>query len=189
MLRVRDIMTLDVVTTSPGATLREVAETLVAEAVSGLPVVAGEDVVGVVSATDVAAFAADTPGSPTERDFPEEPASPPDEEEAMGGEAEAGDDPAAAYFLAYWSDAGADVVDRLSNPTAPEWNVFEEHTADEIMTTRLSTVSPDATVRDAARYMLRHGVHRVLVMEDSHLVGVLSTTDIVKAVAQHGVAA
>ena len=184
MLRVRDIMTLDVVTTSPGTSLRDVAETLVDEGVTGLPVVAGDEVVGVVSATDLAAFAADTPGAPTERDFPAEPGLP-DED----GTEEMPDDPASAYFLAFWTDAGADVVERLSSPSAPEWNVFEEHTVEEVMTTKLSSVSPEATVREAAEFMLRSGVHRVLVMDDGVLVGVLSTTDIVKAAAQYGISA
>ncbi|HKK08169.1 MAG TPA: CBS domain-containing protein, partial [Gemmatimonadota bacterium] len=91
MLRVRDVMTLDVVTTSPGTSLRDVAETLVAEGVSGLPVVAGDEVVGVVSATDLAAFAADTPGAPTERDLRAEPGLPDGDED---GTEEMPDDPA-----------------------------------------------------------------------------------------------
>jgi len=184
MLHVRDIMTLDVVTVSAGASLREVAETLVSDGVSGVPVVSGEEVVGVVSATDLAGFAADAPGAPTERDFPDEPGFSSEEED---GTEEMPDDPASAYFLAFWSDAGADVVERVATPATPEWNVFEEHTVEEVMTTALSSVSPDDTVREAARYMLRNGVHRVLVMDDGELVGVLSTTDFVKAVSQYGI--
>ena len=185
MLRVRDVMTLDVVTVSPDLTLREAAETLATAGVTGLPVVAGNEVVGVVSASDLALFAADAPGSPTDRDFPSEPDGLSEEEERA---AEAPDDPTAAYFLAYWADAGVDVVERLASPDAPEWNVFDDHTVEEIMTRKLSSVGPDDSIRDAARFMLRTGVHRVLVMEDGSLVGLLSTTDVVKAVAQYGVA-
>jgi CBS domain-containing protein len=183
MLRVRDIMTLDVVTVSPGSTLRETAETLATAGVTGAPVVAGGDVVGVVSASDLALFAADAPGSPTEREFREDPTAPSEEEEGISATP---DDPAAAYFLAYWSDVGANVAERLANPDAPEWNVFDDHTVDEVMTTSVSSVRPDDSVQESARYMLRTGVHRVLVMEDGHLAGLLSTTDVVKAVAQYG---
>lgn len=185
MLRVRDIMTLDVVSVSPGITLRETAETLATAGVTGLPVVAGHEVVGVVSASDLAMFAADAPGSPTDREFPSEPDGMSEEEEQV---IEAPDDPTAAYFLAYWADAGADVVERLSNSDSPEWNVFDDHTVEEVMTRKVSFVRPDDSLQEAARYMLRTGVHRVLVMEDGSLVGLLSTTDVVKAVAQYGVA-
>ncbi len=183
MLRVREIMTLDVITVAAGATLRDAAETLTTAGITGVPVVAGSDVVGVISASDLADFAADAPGAPTERDFPSEPDGLSEQEEL---EAESPNEATAAYFYSYWSDAGEDVVDRLDGPEAPEWNVFDDHTVDEVMTRSLAAVHPDDSVQDAARYMLKGGVHRVLVMEDGHLAGLLSTTDIVKAVAQYG---
>ncbi|MBI4541298.1 MAG: CBS domain-containing protein [Gemmatimonadetes bacterium] len=39
-------------------------------------------------------------------------------------------------------------------------------------------------MREAARYMLRTGVHPVLVTEHRRLLGIVSTTDIVRAVAE-----
>jgi CBS domain-containing protein len=53
----------------------------------------------------------------------------------------------------------------------------------DIMTARPYTVSPDEDVREAARQMLYADVHRLFVAEDDRLVGVLSTTDIVRAFA------
>jgi CBS domain-containing protein len=55
-MRVQDVMTRDVATVAPGASLKDVARALVARGISGLPVV-GEDgeVVGVVSEADVLA--------------------------------------------------------------------------------------------------------------------------------------
>lgn len=41
-------------------------------------------------------------------------------------------------------------------------------------------------MREAAKLMLKAGVHRILVLEDGRLVGLASTTDVMKAVAQHG---
>jgi CBS domain-containing protein len=54
------------------------------------------------------------------------------------------------------------------------------------MTQRLCELSTDTDVQSSAEYMLRSGIHRVLVTEDKALVGVVSTTDIVKAVSQYG---
>ena len=56
MLRLRDIMTTDVVSVPPDATLREVAEVLAERQVSGAPVVDGGRVVGVITATDLVRF-------------------------------------------------------------------------------------------------------------------------------------
>lgn len=58
MLKLRDIMTRDPVAASPEMTLRECVNLLTSQHVSGLPVVAGRRVVGVVSASDVLSLAA-----------------------------------------------------------------------------------------------------------------------------------
>jgi CBS domain-containing protein len=59
-----------------------------------------------------------------------------------------------------------------------------EHTAvREIMTPRPLTVAPTEDVREAARQMLYADVHRLFVTEGDQVIGVISTTDIVQAVA------
>lgn len=59
-----------------------------------------------------------------------------------------------------------------------------EHTAvRDIMTPRPFTVSPDDDIREAARQMLYADVHRLFVTAGEKVVGVISTTDIVRAVA------
>jgi CBS-domain-containing membrane protein len=68
MLRVRDIMTTDVVTVTPHTTLRDAIELFAKRHVSGAPVIDGEKVVGVVSTSDVLGFEASNPGVPTARD-------------------------------------------------------------------------------------------------------------------------
>lgn len=52
-LRVRDIMTTDLVTLSPGATVTEAARTLTENRVSGAPVVERGRIIGVLSTTDL----------------------------------------------------------------------------------------------------------------------------------------
>jgi CBS domain-containing protein len=58
MLRVRDIMTTDVVTLSPDLSLRDAMALLTRRHISGAPVVSAGRVVGVASLTDFADFAA-----------------------------------------------------------------------------------------------------------------------------------
>jgi CBS domain-containing protein len=53
----------------------------------------------------------------------------------------------------------------------------------DIMTRRPLTVSPDTEVREAAQQMLYADVHRLFVTAGDKVVGVISTTDIVRAVA------
>jgi CBS domain-containing protein len=51
----------------------------------------------------------------------------------------------------------------------------------EVMSHSVLSVSPDLEIMDAARYMQEHGVKRVLVVEDSRMVGIISRFDIVAA--------
>jgi len=53
----------------------------------------------------------------------------------------------------------------------------------EIMTRSPKTIAPEADVKLAAQEMLYLDVHRLLVVEDGELVGIISQSDIVRAVA------
>lgn len=58
MLKAKDIMTKDVITISPDATLADAIELLVAKEISGMPVVdADEKVIGIISEKDILNFA------------------------------------------------------------------------------------------------------------------------------------
>jgi len=61
--------------------------------------------------------------------------------------------------------------------------LLDQTTVRELMTARPITVSPDADVLDAAKEMLYMDIHRIFVEYEGRLVGVLSQTDIVGAVA------
>lgn len=50
-----------------------------------------------------------------------------------------------------------------------------------VMTPELVTVDVAARLPEVARVMTERGVHRVLVSEDEHVVGIVSTTDVVRA--------
>jgi signal-transduction protein with cAMP-binding, CBS, and nucleotidyltransferase domain len=66
----------------------------------------------------------------------------------------------------------------------PEWDALQEHTVAEVMTPCVYALPPDTELADAAQRMLRHKIHRVLVMESGKLTGILTTTDVMRAVAE-----
>ena len=180
MLRLRDIMTKDVVTVSPELTVRDAMVLFAGRHLSGAPVVASGKVVGVISATDLMEFASSLPGIPTERPSSQE------EEEWEEPIEELGEDEAPqAYFADTWEDAGADVTERMGEVSGPEWNALEEHTVTEAMTRALFSLPPNTAVELAAQRMREAGVHRVLVMQDAELLGIVTTKDISNAVADH----
>lgn len=177
MSTVREWMTSDVVAVAPDLTLRSAVELLAARHIGGAPVVAGERVIGVISASDILSFEASTPGVPAgdEGRGEGELEQPEDWQE--------GDDAPAAFFTDVWPDAGADVLERFEETHSPEWDLLAEHTVAEAMTRRVTAVGPEKSVRAAARLMTRLEIHRLLVMDGGKLLGVLSASDIVRAVA------
>jgi len=183
MLRLREIMTTDVMAMSPETTLREAMELLARRHVSGAPVLTDRgELVGIVTAMDLIAFAATLAGVPTERDSQEEwgEFAEPTIEDEIDEEAT----PGGAYFSQLWDDAGADVSERMDSVSGPEWNVLEEHTVSEVMTrTPVAMLPPTAPVEAAADLMRTQGIHRVLVVDDARLVGIVSTLDVVRAAA------
>ena len=186
MLRLRDIMTTDIVTLDPNITIREAMDTFVSRRISGAPVVEGGVVVGVVSATDLLQLAAALPGVPTERD-PSMGAL----DDASGDDIdvdrfpnEGRNDPSAMFFTDLWDDTGATVVERMAVPMNAEWNFLEEHTVSEAMTRApVHALTPETFVTTAADYMRRERIHRVLVMTGRTLLGLVTTSDITAAVA------
>jgi len=78
-----------------------------------------------------------------------------------------------------------DILCTLSETTEPDARerLFDDTPVREIMTPRSRVIAPDANVLDAAREMLYLDVHRLFVEEHGRLVGVISQTDIVAAVA------
>jgi CBS domain-containing protein len=81
--------------------------------------------------------------------------------------------------------SNSDILEVLAEHSEPEAReaVFDETVVQEVMTPRPQTITPDADVRDAAQRMLYLEVHRLFVEHDGRLVGVVSTTDLVRALA------
>jgi CBS domain-containing protein len=178
MLTVRDLMTLDPATVEPGETLRAVALRLADLGVGGAPVMRGGRVVGVVSLVDILRFESDEPGAPTWRPDVAEPF----EEDALDAP-ELEEEPAGRWFVEMWDDVGLDVGTRMDTPEGPEWASLDEHTVEDVMSRAILSVSPSASIVEAARAMIQSRVHRLLVVEKDQAVGIVTATDMVRAVA------
>ena len=78
-----------------------------------------------------------------------------------------------------------DVLNAAAEATGSEdrERLFDQTTVEEIMTPRPMTVDPVTDVKEAAQQMLYLEVHRLFVEQDGQLVGVISQSDIVRAVA------
>ena len=179
MLQLREIMTTDVATLHPEMSLREAVELLASRHISGAPVVANGRVVGVVSTSDLLAFVASPPEEPT----------PADDAEAAEAEAWRGplswderDEPTTRSLAELWERSAEADEPPEERPRDPD--PLREHTVGEAMTPRAFSLPPTADVASAAEYMQVAEMHRVLVMDHGRLVGIVTTSDIARAVAE-----
>jgi predicted transcriptional regulator len=72
----------------------------------------------------------------------------------------------------------ANILLRGTTPSLP----LPAATAKDVMTPDPVSVPPTISLREAAQFMIRRGIHRVMVVEAHALVGVLSTLDLAAAV-------
>lgn len=178
---IRDVMTRDVLTVAPETTLRDAVELLAFNHLSGAPVLDGQRLVGVITASDLLEFAATSPGVPTLREEGEDVIEWP--QTSVEEEVTVGDESDSTYFAEMWEDAGADVAERVATPDGPEWNLYDDHIVGEVMTRQVLTLPSDAELRDAAEMMKDHRIHRVVITEGEVVVGIVSALDIAKAAA------
>ena len=59
-----------------------------------------------------------------------------------------------------------------------------EHHVRDIMSPEAITVFPDAPIQDLAAIMHSHGIHRVIVVNEGRVVGIVSTMDILRVVME-----
>ena len=60
-------------------------------------------------------------------------------------------------------------------------HLLTELTVGQVMTQSVITVGPDRPARDGARLMLDHKIGALPVLDDGHLIGIVTETDIVRA--------
>jgi CBS domain-containing protein len=167
-LTVRDVMHAEVVSVAPDDTVRDLVNVLAGAGISGVPVLERDGrIAGVVSATDVVRLAARAA---------EVPAGHPSWDQSMLPE-EADDDAVAAYFMA----AGVPVAFTDSALGIADDERYEAYSVRDVMTPVAFSVSPDDSLADLARFLLRGRIHRALVVEDGVLLGIVTPFDILRA--------
>ncbi|MGD2069976.1 MAG: CBS domain-containing protein [Gemmatimonadota bacterium] len=176
---VRDIMQTDVTTVAPGLSVRELTRILSEQGISGAPVTAADGrLIGVVSTSDVVRLASEAPDlRAMPISFLDTPGVPWDEE--------AGDDePEPVYGDYFLPEEGSTIVPALGDEVGG--GPMDEMAVEDIMTPVPFTVQPTTTIRDLANFLLRGRIHRAVVTEDGRCVGIVTTTDILRAVAEAG---
>lgn len=155
-LRARDVMQTGIISIPVDATLAAAVRTFEDHRISGCPVVDGlGKVVGVLSASDVANTSRLEDG------------------QLSGG--------STSYYLA----------DRHGEDEEPEEFLMDGYNSDsgqgiqvqDLMTPRVVSVDPDASLSRVCQVMVEERVHRVMVTEEDALVGIVSSFDVVRAVA------
>ncbi|MDO5707948.1 MAG: CBS domain-containing protein [Andreesenia angusta] len=146
----KDIMETAVITVAPQTSIKELAEVLTKNKISGVPVVESNyKLVGIVTEGDLLHKEV-TPSVPMSY------------APVFGGLASLKD------FEKYKDD-----VKKLSAMTA-----------EEIMTTKLFTVSEDADIRLISSIMMNNNINRVPVVAGDKLVGIVSRSDVIKTLAE-----
>ena len=146
-LRAQDLMTTPVATTSPEATLGEVARFMIERNVSCLPVVAGDgSLVGIITHTDF---------TPRERHLP---------------------------FSAerFYSVLG-EWVSKVS--FEEEFHKLASKRVSEVMSHPVVTLGADSPLGLVAETMYRRNIHRLPLLQEGKLAGIITRHDLIKLVA------
>lgn len=175
MVLVREIMTPHVVTLAPAATLREAVDMLTTCRIGGAPVVDGRIIVGVLSAPDIVRFESEHHDGGLERDSDDELPIEPAQEWSDGEEAPG------RFFTDLWT--AGHPPGRIEFNGVCGWDLLEDHTVSEVMSRSVCTLPESLELSAAAQRMLEAGVQRALVTCNGMLVGILTATDILRAVA------
>jgi CBS-domain-containing membrane protein len=188
-LTAEDLMSRDVKTVGVGWLVRDAATHLVGYDVRGVPVVdATGRCVGAFSVSDVARWVADrsTAGSPQPRtcSFQHVAREPGGRETVVCRLTEG----ACPFQRVRETSAGREVVCIEPHCVPTDWQMVEldsgPMTVGDVMTTRVVSVGPGASVAAMAQTMLDRGVHRLFIFDhNGHPVGVISVDDLLKLLA------
>ncbi len=149
-------MAHQIFTVSPDLKVVDLEQELYANRITGAPVVDGREVVGVVSRSDIDRLVVHQGSGPAATaSF------------YWQGDLPAGDEPAAPEEPA--STAAVEIL--------------QDTLVREIMTTGVISVSPEDPISRVARLMHDRRIHRVLVVENGELQGLISSIDLVGVLA------
>jgi CBS-domain-containing membrane protein len=145
MLTAADVMTTDVITVAPDATVRDIATLLRSKGISGVPVVdAAGQILGIVTEGDLIL------------------------REAIAGE----------HHRSWWLSLFDD-----PNVVARDYAKSHGRVAKDVMTTPVISVGPATMLSEIAKTLERHRIKRVPVVNDNKLVGIVSRSNLLQALA------
>jgi CBS-domain-containing membrane protein len=145
MLTAADVMTTDVITVAPDATVRDIATLLRSKGISGVPVVdAAGQILGIVTEGDLIV------------------------REAIAGE----------HHRSWWLSLFDD-----PNVVARDYAKSHGRVAKDVMTTPVISVGPATMLSEIAKTLERHRIKRVPVVNDNKLVGIVSRSNLLQALA------
>ena len=172
---VREIMQTAVVTADPEMSVYDLSRLLTERDITGAPVVDVDgSVLGVVSMTDVLRLAAD------ETDIRIAP-RPFITSGASLAEADTEEEQDVVDFFQQMDAPGAGAGPASDWATESD---LDQYDVRSIMTPANFYVHPDATLGELAAFLLRGRIHRALVMEDEALIGIVTTVDVLRSVAE-----
>ena len=100
-----------------------------------------------------------------------------------------GDAPRLSTFYADLASFEAEnVAERFAEAAARGGQSADQLRVRDLMTESAITVAPDTSLDDVARALVAHHIHRVLVTDEGTLVGIVSSLDLVKLMAEEKVA-
>jgi CBS domain-containing protein len=153
-MKIKDVMNPNVIFCKPDDTVREIAKILKENDISGIPVIEGEELVGIVSEGDLLKLLI----------IPEKG------ELWLPSPFEVIEVPIREYLG--WEDTKKILSDVGSTKI------------EEIMTRDVHTISSEASVEEASEHMVRHRINRLPVIEDDQVVGIVTRGDIIQGLAK-----
>ena len=156
-MNVGEVMNTDVITIAPDASIRDAARLLREHRISGLPVVDGVKLVGIVTETDILKLLKTHPPSknlwlPSPLEVIEVP----------------------IRELLNWEELKKSLEETAERPVK------------SIMKRKVHTTSPDESIEDASWKMVEHRVNRLPVVEGGKLIGIVARGDIINALSGEG---
>lgn len=83
-------------------------------------------------------------------------------------------------MLSYTDLLRISFADAVEEDEVVDVMVYNMFTIEQVMTKKLTTITPDTTIKEAAEILSTHEFHALPVVEDDLLVGILTTTDVIK---------
>lgn len=158
--RICDAMTQEVFTVDPEMTLTELDRALLAQGVSGAPVLEDGNVVGVVSRTDVVRTLYD--------------------EQREAGKV--------SGFYSSPFPIPISALEHLAKDSRRIADHMTKMKVREIMSTEVKSVEPDDVITGVAQMMASEGYHQLPVIDQGELIGIVSSLDLVRLLGRVGLA-